>query len=276
MGTRIMLAAAFGAALLLWLGGRAAAVPAPDKDKPSDDDTAKAQKVVNDDLDRLKAAGFTMQQVKDEAVGRAFPKVVFFGVFFRQFPVARLTPEGLNSANLYAVGPDDKPQLLKEANQLEDFFKTNLSPAKTDDAAKDAARAYVRLAEELHQDGFFKFALQDDSTKIGEGKEGKRATARAVVMAGGNGELGATLTFDDAGKLTKAVENVKIKPGPRPICQATKLLDADSVVRRMAERDLLIMGRAAKPYLDEQRAKAAPELQHAIDHIWQQILEEDH
>jgi hypothetical protein len=275
MSTRIILAAAVGAALVLWLCGHAAAVPAPANDKPSDDDVTKAQKAVNDDLDRLKAAGFTMQQVKDEAVGRAFPKVVFFGVFFRQYPVARLTPEGLKSSNLYAVGPDGKPQLLMESKELEAFFKANLSPAKTDDAAKDAARAYVRLAEELHQDGFFKFALQDDSTKIGEGKEGKRATARAVVMAGGNGELGAALTFDDAGKLTKAVENAKIKPGPRPICQATKLLDADSIVRRMAERDLLIMGRASKPYLDEQRAKAAPELQRAIDHIWQQILEED-
>jgi hypothetical protein len=251
MSVRIMLTAALGAALLLWLGGRAAAAPAPDKEKPSDEDVAKAQKVVNDDLDRLKAAGFTMQQVKDEAVGRAFPKVVFFGVFFRQFPIARLTLEGLKSANLYAVGADGKPQLLKEAKQLEDFLKTNLSPAKTDDTAKDAARSYVRLAEELHQDGFFKFALQDDSTKIGEGKDGKTATARAVVMAGGNGELGTALTFDDAGKLTKIVENIKIKEGPRPICQATKLLDADAIVRRMAERDLLIMGRPAKPYLDE-------------------------
>jgi hypothetical protein len=275
MNTRILLTAAFGATLLLWLAGRVAAVLAPEKDKPSDDDAAKAQQVVNDDLNHLKAAGFTMQQVKDEAVQRSFPKYHFFGVFFRQFPVARLTPEGLNSANLYAVGPDAKPQLLKEPKQLEDFFKTNLSPAKTDDAAKDAARAYVRLAEELHQDGFFKFALQDDSTKIGEGKDGQTATARAVVMAGGNGELGARLTFDDAGKLTKIVENIKIKEGPRPICQAMKLLDADAIVRRMAERDLVIMGRAAKPYLDEQRAKAPPELQRAIDHIWRQIFEED-
>jgi hypothetical protein len=181
----------------------------------------------------------------------------------------------LNSSNLYAVGPDGKPRLMKEQKQLEDFFKTTLPPAKTDDAAKDAARAYVRLAEELHQDGFFKFAPQDDSTKVEQGKDGKTASARAVVMAGGNGELGAALTFDDAGKLANVVENAKIKEGPRPICQATKLLDADSIVRRMAERDLIIMGRAAKPYLNEQRAKAAPELQKAIDHIWQQILEED-
>ena len=66
----------------------------------------------------------------------------------------------------------------------------------------------------------------------------------------------------------------KLKPGPRPICHATKLLDPDPVVRAIVEQDLLIMGRAAKPYLDEQRAKASPELQQAIDRIWQRILNE--
>jgi hypothetical protein len=71
--------------------------------------------------------------------------------------------------------------------------------------------------------------------------------------------------------LTKATAKAEIKPGPRPVCHATKLLDADPVVRAIVEQDLLIMGRAAKPYLDEQRAKAGPELQEAIDRIWQRI-----
>jgi hypothetical protein len=35
------------------------------------------------------------------------------------------------------------------------------------------------------------------------------------------------------------------------------------------------MGRAAKYYLDEQRAGATPELQRAIDRIWQRILAEE-
>lgn len=60
----------------------------------------------------------------------------------------------------------------------------------------------------------------------------------------------------------------------RPICQATKLLDADPIVRKMAERSIQIMGRAARGYLEEQRAQAAPDLQQAIDRMWQRILEE--
>jgi hypothetical protein len=42
----------------------------------------------------------------------------------------------------------------------------------------------------------------------------------------------------------------------------------------MAEQDLLVMGRSAKPYLDQIRASARPQLQQAIDRIWQRILNE--
>src|SRR5207249_6646109 len=64
---------------------------------------------------------------------------------------------------------------------------------------------------------------------------------------------------------------ISIRPGPRPICQATKLLDADPLVRRICEQDLLIMGLSARDYLAEQRAAARPELRDAIDRLWQKI-----
>jgi hypothetical protein len=59
------------------------------------------------------------------------------------------------------------------------------------------------------------------------------------------------------------------------ICQATKLLDPDPIVRRMAEQDLLVIGKPATEYLDEQRARATPALREAIDRIWPRILIED-
>ena len=82
------------------------------------------------------------------------------------------------------------------------------------------------------------------------------------------------LTLGAAGSLVQIYEKNALRPGIRPICQATKLLDRDPIVRRMAEQDVLIMGRAAKPYLDQVRAKARPKLQQAIDRIWQRILDE--
>jgi hypothetical protein len=52
-------------------------------------------------------------------------------------------------------------------------------------------------------------------------------------------------------------------------------LDADPVVRRMAEQDILVMGKSAKDYLDEQRTKAKPDLKAAIDSIWRRVLDDD-
>jgi hypothetical protein len=75
-------------------------------------------------------------------------------------------------------------------------------------------------------------------------------------------------------KFTNILEKSAVRPGIRPVCQATKLLDHDPIVRRMAEQDLLVMGRAAKPYLDQIRATATPKLQQAIDRVWQRILNE--
>jgi hypothetical protein len=43
----------------------------------------------------------------------------------------------------------------------------------------------------------------------------------------------------------------------------------------MAERELRLMGRSAEAYLRSQRAKATPEIQTAIDRIWQQILDDE-
>ena len=53
-----------------------------------------------------------------------------------------------------------------------------------------------------------------------------------------------------------------------------RLLDEDPVIREIMGRDILVMGRACKSYLDEVRANASPELQRAIDEVWQQILDE--
>jgi hypothetical protein len=134
---------------------------------------------------------------------------------------------------------------------------------------KTAIRAWLRLTQQYHQDGFYTFGIMDDAIQV----EGKTARGTVVAMKGGSGTLTASFTFDYAGKLAKLSEEAKFRPGPRPICQATKLLDKDPVVRRIAEQDLLIMGTAAKEYLDEQRAEASPELRRAIERTWQRIVE---
>ena len=103
--------------------------------------------------------------------------------------------------------------------------------------------------------------------------QGKKVSGKALITAGGKGELSVTLTFEETGKLAKVDESVKLMRGIRPICQATKLLDPDPIVRGMAEQDILVMGRDAADYLAEQRKKATLDIQQAIDRIWRSILD---
>ncbi len=215
--------------------------------------------------------------VAGEPLARAFLGHRFYVLRFRQYPVAIVPPEPLQANNLFVVMADGSVEHLRDAKDLEGFFRAALAPVRTNTEAKEAAKAWLRLAEEFHQDGFLHFSVPDDSLRVSRTDRGGLQVAGKTVVSqqGGNlGEIAGSLTFDQAGKLGEASETANIKHGIRPRCQATKLLDPDSIVRGMAEQAILIMGRAAKEYLDEQRAKAGPELRDAIDRVWQRILAE--
>jgi hypothetical protein len=262
-------------ALLGWAGAVAPAGPTPREGKLTADQVARAEKVARKKLEELKGSYGSVQFIRDASLEKVFPRHAFFFVLFRQYPVGRVPPAGLKVSNVFTVGADGKVQVLTDPRQLEKFFRAQL-PAGTGDAQlKEETRAWLSLAQQFSQDGFYTFRLVEDSLKVTRVKGGKRGSGTVVAMKGGSGTLSATLTFNESGRLAEVSAITKLRPGPRPVCQATRLLDRDAVVRRMAEQDLLIMGRAAKPYLDEQRAKAPPELRRAIDRLWQRICAED-
>jgi hypothetical protein len=130
----------------------------------------------------------------------------------------------------------------------------------------------LRFSDELKQDLFFVFS--DPGVDYTPTADGATVTGQVVVTAGGQGQIDMTMTFDLTGSFVDVQESSTVRPGVRPICQATKLLDRDPIVRRMAEQDILVMGRMVKPYLDEIRAKSRPKLRQAIDRIWQRIVDE--
>jgi hypothetical protein len=259
-----LLAAAWLAGSVLTVGGQETPVPDTKRTRTT---IAKAEAAVKGHLEKLKAAGAAVEYVKDDDVESVLSRHYLFSVLFRQYPVARSVPKGLQSSNLFAVDAEDKVTVMTDAKELESFFRAISPTAKEEGRRETAIRAWLRLTQQYHQDGFYTFSRVDDAIRV----EGKTARGIVAVMKGGSGTLSAILTFDDDGKLAKVSEEAKLRPGPRPICQATKLLDKDSLVRHMAEQDLLIMGTAAETYLGEQRAKASPELQRAIDRIWQRI-----
>lgn len=238
--------------------------------------TARAddQQLVEDYLQSRGLSGAVVRPVTDDFVGRTFPNFSFFGVIFRQYPVAVECPPttDLRCANLFFV-QDSQVDFVSTIEDLKFFFAAHLGPTSTQDAATDAASAWLRFSEELKQDLFYTFSPPDVSYMPRDDLTLVRG--HASVAAGGDGNIDLLMTLGAAGSLVNILEKSVVRPGIRPICQATKLLDRDPIVRRMAEQDLLVMGRAAKPYLDQVRATARPKLQQAIDRIWQRILNEN-
>ena len=234
---------------------------------------ADDQQLVEDYLSARGVVGAVVRPITDDYVGRTFANLSLFGVIFRQYPVAVQCPQGqdLKCANVFFV-KDGKVDFVSTIPDLKFFFATQLGPVPSQDGASDAASTWLRLSEELKQDLFYGFSApeisytpRDDITQV---------QGHVTVVSGGGGQIDMVMTLGSAGSLIVISERSKIRPGVRPICQATKLLDRDPIVRRMAEQDILVMGCAAKSYLDQVRATARPKLQQAIDRIWQRILEE--
>lgn len=227
---------------------------------------ADPEKVVQAELTKLKGEGARVQVIKDDAVSKTFPQVEFVSVIFPQFPVARLAPEPLKSANLYAVTKDDKATLISEPDALKKLFLAGKFD-ESEAGRKRAAISWLRLLQELYQDGFYRFKVDEDSFKTADG----RVTGKVVVAEGGNGEISVAMTIKD-GVLAEIASGVNLKAGIRPRCHATLLLDANPLVRRIVEEDLLVMGRPALPYLEEQHRKASLELKIAIERVRNRIL----
>jgi hypothetical protein len=237
--------------------------------------TARAddQQLVADFLDNLNVHGYMIRPITDDYVGRTFPNFSFFGVIFPQYPVARLCPgqQGLECSNIFFV-QDEAVGFVPNISELKTFFSQQLFPIQSEDAANDAGRSWLRFSDELKQDLFFVFS--SPAVEYTPTADGATVAGQVVVTAGGRGEIDMTMILDASGTFVGVWETSTVLPGVRPICQATKLLDRDPIVRRMAEQDILVMGRMAKPYLDEIRAKAKPKLKQAIDRIWRRIVDE--
>ena len=248
------------AALLLALSSAITATP----DEPQ---------LVVDFLDNLNVHGYVIRPITDEYVGRTFANSSFFAVIFRQYPVARLCPEqqGLECSNIFFV-QNEHVGFVPNISELKTFFSQELRPLPSGDAASDAGRSWLRFSGELKQDLFFEYS--PPAVEYTPTADGATVSGHVAVTAGGQGKIAMAMNFDLAGIFVGVQESGKIRPGVRPICQATKLLDRDPIVRRMAEQDILVMGHAAKPYLDEIRVKAKPNLRQAIDRIWRRIVDE--
>lgn len=217
-------------------------------------------------------------RIINASIENVFPDALFYPLIFRQYPVPQVFLPPLKVQNIFVVQKAGAMQHLPDIHALENFFRSSLrSPVNPDEAwKKDAVRAWLRLSEEFSQDGMYKFSIPEEAISIVAQSEGWKGTGKAAVVpqSGNMGEITADLFFKADGTLERVSETRNVKAGIRQKCQATKLLDADAIVRAMAEQDILIMGRQAEWYLVEQKAKAGPALQSTIEKIWERIVTE--
>ncbi len=214
------------------------------------------------------AAPGELRDLKFKPLGRSYPRCEFFTLRFPRYPVEVAPPEPLKSSNVFAVC-GDQVTLINDEQQLEKFFTTYPPVLAGDQALADATRSWLYVVRELQKDGFFEFArpsvtLSDDSSE---------GVVEVVEKRGDQGKLTVHMELVD-GKLKIVRSVADVQQGIRPRCQARRLLDNDPAVREIMKRDILVMGSACKPYLDEVRADASPELRQAIDEVWRQIVDE--
>lgn len=255
-------------ALLGMLHGPAA-VPAAESE-PDAGVRAAVERYVHDH----KAASGQLAPLADEALRRALPAYTLYSLRFRQYPVAMPVPEPFRGQNLLVADRQGKVSPLVSQEALAAWFRASAPPVVGDAAARELTAGWLRLAQELGQDGYYQFTGPAEMLTLTPDNGGRIVSGRTLVTGGGRGELKVRMRWGADGKLLSLEPEGKLTPGVRPICQATRLLDRDPVVRRMAEQDLLAMGRAAGPYLRERRVRSSPPLRRAIDWIWNRILAE--
>src|SRR5215831_2572643 len=161
---------------------------------------ADDQQLVESYLQSRGVSGFVVRPVTDDFVGRTFPNFSFFGVIFRQYPIAVQCPQApdLKCANLFFVR-NSQVDFVSTIEDLKFFFATSLSAALTQNAATDAASTWLRFSEELKQDLFYTFSSPDVSYTPREDLTVLRAHASAV--AGGDGNFDVVMTLGGAGSL---------------------------------------------------------------------------
>jgi len=207
--------------------------------------------------------------IEAETLKRTMDDTDFFALRFRRFPIEVVPEPPLQPNNIF-VALGEKVIHVADKEALKRFLKKHLKPARDVKSIVAATDSCLRLFQEIHHDGFFEFEAPSvkatDQTSEGE--------VKVVKQRGDKGELTVKLRIDQ-GKVIELEFGGQPIPGIRPKCQAARLLDPDPVIREIMRRDILVMGRACQPYLDEVRAAADPELRNAIDAVWQQILDED-
>jgi hypothetical protein len=175
----------------------------------------KAQSALKNHLEKVKGSDGQIVRIDAAPLRQLFPKDVFFAVRYRVYPVAQRLPKGMKPSNVFVFSRGKLTPIGNDL-KLDEFFKDRLPAVTSDATAKKAAQAWLWLSQEFRQDGFYKFAVEDDEVKV-EREGGKRTvTAKATVTGGGEGEVEVILQFDADGRIAATSFQHRLRPEPRP------------------------------------------------------------
>src|SRR5262245_53989707 len=138
-----------------------AASEPPQKSNPAPKSEAPPQQVpaaLERSLRGLRGAeSGTLKRVSSDSLQKPFPKAQFVSLFFRKYPSEVVPTAPLKSNNLFVV-QDDKVFHITDEKALSEYFVRHF-PANADASLVTAGtESWLRLAQELRQDGFFEFA----------------------------------------------------------------------------------------------------------------------
>jgi len=150
------------------------------EDKPLDVESARA--LVQAKLKQLGIASAPVQHLENGEVKSVLAGTQVFLLRYPRFPVARIPPAPLSSNNLFFVSPSGTVDIVSDAGQLRGWFQKHVH-ADTEKAAAQAVRAWLILAGELRQDGFYQFRLVNESVRVAKTAQGLSANGRLEVVA---------------------------------------------------------------------------------------------
>jgi hypothetical protein len=227
------------------------------------------------DVNHVNLTGYGTFLYGTKEIAAVLPGYSFVIIIHIEHPVANTNIDpALGTNSIAAVDKNLGVEIINSTDSLVRFFQAHQIPAAGEKMLL-TVKAWLGLSQELKDDGFYSFTIREDSLRILP-IDSIQAEGISEVTGGGSGAIKANILFGTASHIIyNVVEQVELVEGIRPVCQSTKLLDKDPIVRRMAEGDLLSMGTSCLDYLSVQHAKAAPRLKVAIDAIYQKIMKQE-
>jgi hypothetical protein len=178
----------------------------------------EAQKKLLIQLAKVKAQDAKVYRITDDALARVFPAHLVFAVRFPMYPVAVRPRAPLLARNLFIVDKEGQMDQVSDFKGINTFYTDNIRKVLTGKEVVNPARAWLVLAQELVQDGYFKFSIPGDAIRIGQAATGVRVIARAVIKEekGNKGYLQVKLDFGLTGDLDTLAFEKEVTTGERP------------------------------------------------------------